>query len=210
MIRVIVVDDHTVVRLGLLQILSEAPDIVVVGQASSGRQALSLVREMGCDVLVLDIAMPEGSGLEILGQVRKLRPEARTLILSIYPEDQYGMRMLRAGAAGYLTKDSAPEELIAAIRQVAIGRRYITQALAETMTEEFLHGNAQDAHALLSVREYEVMCMLAEGKTVHEIAAELDLSPKTVSTYRGRILDKLGLKNTAEIIRYAIRKRLVD
>jgi DNA-binding NarL/FixJ family response regulator len=210
MIRVLVADDHAVVRRGVLQILDEAPDLVAAGEASTGRQVLQRVQEQDYDVLVLDIAMPDGSGLETLHQLRTLRPELRVLILSMYPEKQYAVRVLKAGAAGYLTKESAPDELVVAIRRVSRGGRYISQSLAEELAAGLL-GETPDAPTeSLSDREYQVMRFLAAGKTISEIAAELSLSPKTVSTYRSRILEKLDLRNTAEIIRYAFAHGLVE
>jgi DNA-binding NarL/FixJ family response regulator len=209
MIRVLVADDHAVVRRGVVQILDEAPDMIAAGQASSGREALRMVQEECYDVLLLDIAMPEGSGLEVLHQLQTLKPDLRILILSMYPERQYAVRALKAGAAGYLTKDGAPDELVAAIRKVAQGGKYITQALAEELAAGLV-GEAREAPAeSLSNREYQVMRLLASGKTATEIADELSISVKTVSTYRARILDKLGLRNTAEIIRYAFEHDLV-
>jgi two-component system invasion response regulator UvrY len=209
MIRVLVADDHAVVRRGVLQILEDTPDMVAAGEACTGREVLRAVQEHDYDVLVLDIAMPDGSGLEVLKQLQTLKPNLRVLILSMYPEKQYAVRALKAGAAGYLTKESAPGELIAAIRQVARGGRYVTRSLAETLAAELGGEMAKEPHETLSDREYQVMCLLAAGKTVTEIATELSLSVKTVSTYRTRILDKLNLKSTAEIIRYALERRLV-
>lgn len=210
MIRVLVADDHTVVRRGLLQILEEAPAMVVAGEASTGRQVLQAVQKHDYDVLVLDIAMPDGGGLEVLRQLQSLKPDLPVLILSMYSEKQYAVRALKAGAAGYLTKESAPDELIAAIRKVAQGRKYVTQSLAEKLAAELRGEPEKEPHETLSDREYQVMCLLATGKTITEIATELSLSVKTVSTYRARILDKLNLKSTAEIIRYALERGLVE
>ena len=209
MIRVLVADDHAVVRRGVLQILSEAPDILVAGEASTVHETMRAVREKSFDVLLLDIAMPEGGGLEVLSQLQGLEERPYILVLSMYPEKQYAVRALRAGAAGYMTKESAPEELIAAIRTVASGRRYVTQSLLETLADELKNGIGQAPHERLSQREYQVMCLLASGKTVTDVAAELSLSDKTVSTYRTRILQKLKLTNTAEIVRYALKHALV-
>ncbi len=210
MIRVFVADDHAVVRRGILQILEEAPDMVAVGEAGTGGEVLQAIRKRDYDVLVLDIAMPDGSGLEVLNQLRTLKPDLRVLILSMYPEKQYALRALKAGAAGYLTKESAPDELIAAIRRVAKGGRYITQSLAEKLAAELGSEVEKEPHEVLSDREYQVMTLLAAGKSVTDIAAGLSLSVKTVSTYRARILGKLGLSSTAEIIRYAIERGLVE
>lgn len=210
MIRVLVADDHAVVRRGIIQIMAEAPDIVVTGEAASGRQVLQAVRENDYDVAILDIAMPDGGGLEILKQLRSLKPVLQVLILSMYPEKQYAVRALRAGAAGYLTKESAPDELVAAIRCLARGGKYITRALGEMLAAELGSGTRPEPHTALSDREYQVMRGLAAGQTVSEIASELSLSVKTISTYRARILEKLGLETTAEIIRYALERGLVE
>jgi DNA-binding NarL/FixJ family response regulator len=210
MIRVLVADDHAVVRRGVVQILDEAPDLVAAGEASTGRQVLQQVQENEYDVLVLDIGMPDGSGLEVLHQLRTLRPELRVLILSMYPERQYALRALKAGAAGYLTKESAPDELTAAVRRIAGGGKYITQSLAEELTAALVGETEQSPEEILSDREFQVVCMLAEGKTIAGIAEELSLSVKTISTYRARVLEKLGLNNTAEIIRYAFEHKLVE
>lgn len=210
MIRVLVADDHAVVRRGVVQILDEAPDLVPAGEASSGRQVLQQVQENDYDVLVLDIGMPDGSGLEVLHQLRTLRPELRVLILSMYPEKQYALRALKAGAAGYLTKESAPDELVAAVRRIAQGGKYITQSLAEELTAALVGETEKSPEEILSDREFQVVCMLAEGKTIAGIAEELSLSVKTISTYRARVLEKLSLSNTAEIIRYAFEHKLVE
>jgi len=210
MIRVLVADDHAVVRRGVVQILDEAPDLVAAGEASSGRQVLQKVQENDYDVLVLDIGMPDGSGLEVLHQLRTLRPELRVLILSMYPERQYALRALKAGAAGYLTKESAPDELVAAVRRIAQGGKYITQSLAEELTAALVGETEKSPEEILSDREFQVVCMLAEGKTVAGIAEDLSLSVKTISTYRARVLEKLNLSNTAEIIRYAFEHKLVE
>ncbi|MFN2158029.1 MAG: response regulator [Anaerolineae bacterium] len=210
MIRVLVADDHAVVRRGVVQILDEAPDLVAAGEASTGREVLQQVQENDYDVLVLDIGMPDGSGLEVLHQLRTLRPELRVLILSMYPERQYALRALKAGAAGYLTKESAPDELVAAVHRIAQGGKYITQSLAEELTAALVGEAEQTPEEILSDREFQVVCMLAEGKTIAAIASELALSVKTVSTYRARVLEKLNLSNTAEIIRYAFEHKLVE
>lgn len=210
MIRVLVADDHAVVRRGLVQILTEAPDMVVAGEASTGREVLQAVWKHDYDVLVLDIAMPEGSGLEVLQQLQTLKPDLRVLILSMYPERQYAVRALKTGAAGYLTKESVPDELIAAIRKVARGGKYVSQSLAEQLASELRGEVEKEPHQTLSDREYQVMTLLAAGKSVTDVAEELSLSVKTVSTYRARILDKLNLKSIAEIIRYALEHGLVE
>jgi DNA-binding NarL/FixJ family response regulator len=210
MIRVLVADDHAVVRRGLLQILEEVPAMVVAGEAATGHQVLQAVQREDYDVLVLDIAMPDGGGLQVLRQLKSLKPDLPVLILSIYSEKQYALRALKAGAAGYLTKESAPDELIVAILKVARGGRYVTQSLAEELAAALAGELEKEPHETLSDREYQVMCLLAAGNTVTEIARELSLSVKTVSTYRARIMDKLNLKSTAEIIRYALERGLVE
>jgi DNA-binding NarL/FixJ family response regulator len=210
MIRVLVVDDHAVVRRGVVLILKEAPDIVAAGEAASGREVLQAIQEHDYDVVLLDVAMPDGGGLEILQHIRALKPGLPVLFLSIYPEKQYALRALKASAAGYLTKESAPEELIAAIRQAARGGKYISQTLAQQLAAELGGETSKEPHEILSNREYQVLRLLGAGQSVTEIAAELSLSVKTVSTYRARILQKLGLQNTAEIIRYALERGLVE
>jgi two-component system invasion response regulator UvrY len=210
MIRVLVADDHAVVRRGVVQILTEAPDMVVAGEASTGREVLQAVRKHDYDVLVLDIAMPEGGGLEVLQQLQTLKPNLRILILSMYPERQYAVRALKTGAAGYLTKESVPDELIAAIRKVARCGKYVSQSLAEQLASELRGEVEKEPHETLSGREFQVMILLAAGKSVTDVAEELSLSVKTVSTYRARILEKLNLKSTAEIIRYALEHELVE
>jgi DNA-binding NarL/FixJ family response regulator len=210
MIRVLVADDHAVVRRGLLQILEEVPALVVAGEASTGRQVLQAVHTERYDVLVLDIAMPDIGGLEVLRQLKGLRPDLPVLILSMYSEKQYALRALKAGAAGYLTKDSAPDELTDAILVVARGGRYVTRSWAEQLVGMLGGGLEREPHEALSDREYQVMCLLAVGNTVTEIAAVLSLSVKTISTYRARIMGKLGLKNTSEIVRYALQRGLVE
>jgi DNA-binding NarL/FixJ family response regulator len=210
MIRVFVADDHAVVRRGVRQILEDASDMIAAGEASTGREVLQAVRQHDYDVLVLDIAMPDANGLEVLSQLRTLKPDLRVLILSMYPEKQYAVRALKAGAAGYLTKESAPDELVAAIRKVASGGKYVTRSLAERLAAALGSELGKEPHEALSAREYQVMRLLAAGKTVTDIATELSLSVKTISTYRTRILEKLDLRNTAEIIRYAFEHGLAE
>jgi two-component system invasion response regulator UvrY len=209
MIRVLIADDHAIVRRGMVEILREAPDIAVTGEVGTGRQVLQSVQAADYDVLVLDIAMPEGGGLEVLKQLQTLRPGLPVLMLSMYSEEQYAVRTLKAGAAGYLSKESVPDELIAAIRKIAERGRYITQSLAEKLAMTLGNEPAAEPHETLSDREYQVMCLMASGRTATEIAGELSLSVKTVSTYRTRLLQKLGLQSTAELIRYALERGLV-
>jgi DNA-binding NarL/FixJ family response regulator len=210
MIRLAIADDHAIVRRGMRQIVSEARDIEVVGEAADGGELAALLRTRECDVLLLDIAMPGRNGIEILKSLRERHPRLRVLVLSMYGEEQYGVRALRAGAAGYLTKASAPEKLLEAIRQVAAGRRYITPRLAECLAERLAEPEAGLPHERLSDREFETLRLLASGRKLSEVATELALSPKTVSVYRARVLEKLGLRTNAELARYALEHRLLE
>jgi len=212
MIKVLIADDHTIVREGLKQIFEETPDVVAAGEAKNGQEILDKVRENDYDVVLLDISMPGRGGLDVLKQLKNEKPELPVLVLSMYPEEQYAVRVLKAGASGYLTKESASNELIVAIRKVSGGRKYITSSLAERLAYdlEFKTNVKEKLHEGLSDREYQVMCMIASGKTVKEIAKELSLSVKTISTYRYRVLEKMKMKNNAELIRYAIINRLAN
>ena len=210
MIKILIADDHAIVREGLKQIIRETSDIVVADEASNGQEVLEKVWKHDYDVVLLDISMPGRSGLDILKQIRSQKPELPILVLTIHPEEQYAVRVLRAGASGYLTKESAPDELIKAIRKVSMGRKYVSSTLAEKLASEVDIISEKPLHQALSDREYEVMCMIASGKTVKEIAEELCLSIKTISTYRSRILEKMKMKSNAELIHYAIQNRLVD
>jgi len=210
MIRVVVVDDHAVVREGLKRIISENPGMAVTGEAGDGHEALKLIRGGACDVVLLDITMPNKNGLDVLKELRTEVPRLPVLVLSMHSEDQYAVRVLRAGAAGYLTKESAPAKLVQAIRKVVRGGKYVSPSLAEKLVSDLGTDTDRPPHEILSDREYQVLCLIASGKTVSEIGAELALSVKTISTYRVRILEKLRMKNNAEITRYAIKERLVD
>ena len=210
MIKILIADDHTIVREGLKQILMETSDMVVAAEAANGQEVLDKIGNDDFDVVVLDIAMPGRSGLDILKELRSNKLKLPILVLSMYPEDQYALRVLRAGADGYLTKESAPNDLITAIRKVYAGKKYISPVLAEKLAFGLDADAAKPPHELLSDREYQVMCRIASGKTVKEIADELFLSVKTISTYRARILEKMGMKNNAELTHYAIQNRLVD
>ena len=210
MLRILIADDHPIVRQGLRQIITETSDMVVADEASNGWEALSKVRASYYDVVLLDISMPGLHGLDIIRQLKNERPGLPVLILSIHPEEQYAVRAFRAGAAGYLTKESAPDELLAAIQKVSIGGKYVSSSLAEKLASDLETGAEQLPHETLSDREYQVMCMIAVGKTVTKIAEELSLSAQTVSTYRSRILGKMRMRNSAELTYYAIKNRLVD
>lgn len=209
MIRVLIADDHPVVLRGLKEILTDDPDIEVAGMASDGYEVLRLVRAQDLDVAIIDFCMPGRSGLELVEQLKKERPELPVLVLSMHPEEQFGTRSLRAGAAGYMTKESAPTELMKAIRRVAARGKYVSESLAERLAWALEKGNDALPHESLSAREYRVLCLIASGRTGRQIAGELHLSSSTVSTYRGRILAKLGLASNAELTHYAIRNHLV-
>ncbi len=209
-LRVLIADDHAIVREGLKQILADTGDIVVAGDAGSGLEAIKLARAGDFDVLLLDISMPDRSGIEVLKQVRQEFPKLAVLMLSMHREDQYAIRSLKAGAAGYLNKQSAPDELVTAIRQVAAGRKYISPALAQQLADQIGDDRAVAPHETLSDREYQTLTMIASGKTVSEIAAELVLSVKTISMYRSRLLQKMKLRHNAELTHYAIKNNLVQ
>jgi DNA-binding NarL/FixJ family response regulator len=209
-IRVFIADDHAIVREGLKQILAEQRDIVVAGEAETGLDAIRLFPKSKCQVMLLDISLPDRNGIEVLKQVRKDTPELAVLMLSMHREDQYAIRSLKAGAAGYLTKQSAPRELVTAIRQVASGQKYVSAALAQTLATQVGEDHDAPPHEGLSDREYQTLLMIASGKTVGDIAKELSLSVKTVSEYRARLLVKMKLKNSAELTHYAIRNNLLD
>ena len=209
MIRLLVADDHAIVRSGIKHTVQMTSDIVVADEAQNGQEVLEKVRKSDFDVVLLDISMPGRDGLEILKELRTRKPAPAVLVLSIYPEELYAVRSIRSGASGYLTKDSAPDELVAAIRKVHEGGKYVTASLAEKLAASLGSPEAGQGHDLLSDREYQIMCMIASGKTPTEIAEELALSIKTISTYRTRILAKMRMKNNAEITRYAIENKLV-
>jgi len=210
MIRVLIADDHTIVREGLKQIMSDTGDMTVTAEAATGQEALDMLLREDCDVAVLDIAMPGKNGLEVLKEIRHQKPKLPVLILSMYPEDQYAVRVLKAGADGYLTKESAPQDLITAVRRLYAGKKYISPMLAERLALTLESDSTRPPHELLSDREYQVLCRIASGKTVKEIADELALSVKTISTYRTRILEKMSMKNNAELTYYAIHNSLVS
>ncbi|HEV8645573.1 MAG TPA: response regulator transcription factor [Burkholderiales bacterium] len=208
--KVLIADDHAVVRRGLRQILEAEPDLKVSGEATSGAEVMEALRMQRYDVAVLDITMPDRGGLEVLQEIRQNFPELRVLILSMHPEERYALRVLKAGAAGYLTKESAAEELISALRKVAAGGRYVSPTLAERLADEIGTETDKSPHERLSDREHQILCMIASGMTVSGIASKLRLGTNTVSTYRARLLGKLKLANNAELTHYAIRNRLVD
>ena len=208
--RVLIADDHAVFRRGLKETIGEAFPKVTFGEAKSAQETVALVSRQDWEIVILDISMPGLSGLDILDDLRRLRPKLPVLFLSMHPEEQYARRVLKSGAAGYLTKDSIPDELKDAVRRILLGGRYVSATLAEKLAFDLRKGSDVPVHELLSAREFQVLRMIASGKTVKQIAEEISLSVKTVSTYRARILEKTGMKTTAELIRYAFQAQLVD
>jgi two-component system invasion response regulator UvrY len=208
--KILIVDDHEVVREGVKRIFTEKAGTTVFGEAGSFSDALRLVREQDWDVAVLDLSLGDRSGLELLQQVKQIRPRLPVLILSMHSEEQYARRAFKAGASGYITKDSPRSELVKALDKVIAGGRYFSEALAETLVFDLERGTDRQPHEILSDREFEVMRLIASGKTVSEIADLLALSDSTISTYRARILEKTGMKTNAELTRYAIQNKLVD
>ncbi len=209
MIKILVADDHAIVCKGLKQIVADTPDIIVAGEAADGQGVLEKVREEEWDLILLDISMPGRGGIDTLKQLKIEKPGLPVLMLSMFPEEQYAIRALKAGASGYLTKESAPEELIQAIRKVSRGGKYISESLSESLASHITTDFEKPIQETLSDREYQVMLMIASGKTVSEIADELSLSVKTISTNRVRALRKMGMKNNAEITHYAVKQGLV-
>lgn len=210
MIKVAIADDHAIVRKGLKQILADIPDLEVFSEASSGDEALAMIRADGWDVLLLDIAMAGKNVLELIKMSKQQYPHLPVLILSMYPEDQYAIRMLRAGADGYLTKESAPDQLVTAIRKVAEGGKYVSPELADKLVEVLFSDPEQLPHTKLTDREFQVFSALSKGKRLKDIAQEMALSVKTISTYRTRLMKKMQLTNNADIIHYALDHQLLD
>lgn len=210
MIRVLIADDHAIVRHGLKQILAETDDLVVAGEAETGFQAIKMARQDTFDVVLLDISLPDRNGIEVLSQIKKTHPRLAVLMLSMHTEHEFAIRALKAGASGYLNKQSAPVQLVTAIRQVAVGRKYISAALAEELANSLGGDTEQPLHELLSDREFQTLRLIASGKSLSAISEELSLSPKTVSVYRARLLEKLDLRNNSDLTRYAIKNKLVD
>ena len=210
MIKVFIVDDHAILRRGLAQIIDECTDMKVVGESAASAPTMRLLRDIPCNVVLLDISLPDRNGIETLKLIHKEFPKLQVLMLSMHPENQYALRALKAGAAGYLTKQSAPSQLVSAIRQVMQGRKYVTPSVAQELANSVSLDNEKPLHELLSIREFQTMCMIASGKTLAEMAQQMSISAKTVSVYRARILEKMRLKNNAELTHYAIKNNIVD
>jgi two-component system, NarL family, invasion response regulator UvrY len=210
MINILVVDDHALIRKGLKMLLEESPDFEVKGEAETGTQAVKMVREQHFDLVLLDISLPDKHGMDVLKQLKLEQPDIKIIVLSMYPEDQYGMRALKAGAVGYINKQSAPEKLVGAIQQVISGKKYISETLAEQMLSNLIGESQELLHQSLSNREYQTLCLMSSGNSLTEISEIMMLSPKTVSVYRARMLEKMNFKNNAEAVHYAIAHHLVD
>ncbi len=210
MIRIIIVDDHFLIREGFKNIINTEVDMKIVGQAENAAEAMKLIRETEFDVLALDISMPDRTGLDLLKDIKNLKPDIKILILSMHPEDRFALRAIKSGAHGYITKESAPQELVKAIRKVTEGRKYISETLGERLAGELMVETEKALHESLSDREFQVLCKIGEGKTVTQIADELSLSISTVNTYRIRILDKLKVNSNAGIIHYAVKNNLIE
>ena len=208
--KILIVDDHEIVRDGLKKLLNEQPDKIVFGEAGAAEEALKLVGEKDWDLVVLDLSLGGRGGFEVLRELKQLRPHLPVLIMTVHSEEQYARRAFKGGASGYITKDSPRAELVRAINKVAAGGRYVSQALAEELVVDLERGSDRPAHETLSDREFEVLRLIASGRTVGEIASLLSLSDKTISTYRARILEKMGMKTNAELTHYAIQQHLVD
>ena len=209
-IHVLIADDHAIVRQGLRLILSETDDLVVAGEAEDGADAMILARQQPWDVFLLDVTMPNRDGIDTLKQLKKEFPRSPVLILSMHPEEQFAVRALKAGASGYLNKQSAPEQLVTAIRQVATGKKYVSAAVAQQLANAISDDSDKSPHERITDREYQVLSLIASGKTLTQVAETLNLGVATVSTYRARLLEKMGLRSTAELIRYGLENGLVE
>ena len=209
-IHVLIADDHAIVRQGLRLILSETDDLVVAGEAEDGADAMLLARQQHWDVFLLDVTMPNRDGIDTLKQLKREFPRAPVLILSMHPEEQFAVRALKAGASGYLNKQSAPEQLVTAIRQVAMGKKYVSAAVAQQLANAISDDSDKPPHERITDREYQVLSLIASGKTLTQVAETLNLGVATVSTYRARLLEKMGLRSTAELIRYGLEHGLVE
>lgn len=210
MIKVLIADDHALIRKGLKQLLDDTDELRVTGEAETGNEAFRMAQTGEFDVVLLDISMPDKHGIEVLKQIKDAQPHLPVLMLSMHPEEQYALRSMKAGAAGYLNKQSAPAQLVTAIRQVAKGKKYISSELAEQLAEGLSLGYQELLHQTLSNREYQTLCLMAQGKKLSEMADIMSLSPKTISVYRSRLLEKMKLKTNADAIHYAINNHLIE
>jgi two-component system, NarL family, invasion response regulator UvrY len=210
MIKILIVDDHSIVRKGLNQILGGMDDMSVTGEAENGMLAIKMVQNNDYDIVLLDITLPDKHGIEVLNQIKLIKPHLPVLMLSAHPEDKYALRSLKAGASGYINKQSPNTQLVAAIRQVAAGKKYISEKLAEELADGLSQGYQELPHQTLSNREYQTLCLIASGKKLSAIAEIMSLSPKTVSVYRARLMEKMHLKSNAEMVHYAITHHLID
>ena len=210
MINILIADDHPIVRQGLKQILSEEPDVATVGEARNCHEVIELLHQRDWDAVILDITMPDRGGLDVLKELKQQYPKLPVLILSMHPEDQYAIRCLKAGAAGYITKGNEPEELLKAVRKIITGGKYVSPALGEKLAFRLETETEKSLHETLSDREYQVMLMIGSGSTISDIAERLSLSVKTIGTYRARILQKMGMKNNADLAHYAVQNRLIE
>jgi len=210
MIRIVIADDHEIVRAGLKQIISDDEDMEVLGESNNGENLIELVKKNDYDVVLLDLKMQGISGIDVIKHIKVIKPDLPIIVLSMHAEDQYAVRTIKAGASGYLTKETAAENLVTAVRRVVGGGKYISPTLAETLADSIAGGGVELPHEKLADREFQVMCMIASGKTVSEIGSELFLSVKTISTYRQRILEKMNMKNNSELTHYAIKNNLLD
>lgn len=209
-LNILIVDDHAVVREGLKYILSKADDLAVIGEAANAPDGMALLRKHRCDLVLLDLSLPGKTGVEMLKMIREESPKVRVLVLSTYPEDQYAIRVLKQGASGYLTKESAPEQLVSAIRKIAAGGKFVSPTMAERLVEEISIDSHPAPHELLSDKEFEVFKLIAVGKSLTDIAEGMHVSIKTISTHRSRILEKTSFKVNADITRYALERRLIE
>lgn len=210
MLKILIADDHALIRKGLKQILDDSPDMRVTGEAETGMQAIQMAQENAYDMVLLDISLPDKNGIDVLKQIKTNCPNTPVLMLSMHAEDQYAVRSMKAGASGYLNKQSAPAQLLTAIRKVGEGKKYISNEMAEQLAEGLSQGYQELTHQTLSNREYQTLCLMAQGKKLSEMAEIMSLSPKTISVYRMRLLEKMKLKTNAEAIHYAISNHLIE
>ena len=210
MIKIVIADDHEIVRAGLKQIIADEEDMEVAGESNSGEKLIELIKKNEYDVVLLDLKMSGMNGIEVMKHIKTIKPSIPVIVLSMHAEDQYAVRTIKAGASGYITKETAGDNLIAAVKKVVAGGKYISPTLAETLADSIAGGGSELPHEQLTDREFQVLCMIASGKTVSEIGAELFLSVKTISTYRQRILEKMSMKNNSELTHYVIKNNILD